>query len=99
MQRGKDRETLIPQRALRVEIRFLGQVADADAARAVEAAGGGFILADEDAQQGGLADAVRPDDGQPLALGDAEGQPAEDVAVPEGFGEVGDGDEGHKNLK
>ncbi len=46
------------------------------------------------AQQGGLADAVRPDDGQPLAFGDAEGQPAEDVAVPEGFGQVGDGDEG-----
>ncbi len=35
-QRGKDREALIPQRALCVEIRFLRQVADVDSARAMK---------------------------------------------------------------
>jgi hypothetical protein len=63
-----------------------------------EAAGGaqrdlplvGSLEADEEAEQGGLAGSVLPDDRDPLSGADGERDPVEDTAGPEVLGEVTD---------
>src|SRR5262249_39473178 len=60
-----------------------------------DAAGVGRDRAGHDAEQRGLAGAVRPDDAERLALAEREIDPGGDDARPEAFGVLVGGEEGH----
>ena len=65
----------------------------------MDVARGGFVLLSQDAQQGGLADAVWSDNAEPCAFFDAKGQPGEDVARAVGFCKIGEGDKRHFSFQ
>ena len=83
----EDRFTRVPDRAFELKIGLLGQIARAQTFEASHFAGRGLLQADQDAQQGGLADAIGADEGQARAAGNGKRNIAEDVLRAKGLGE------------
>lgn len=81
----------VPERPLHLEVGLLRKVPDPRGPGAGYRSRRGFILPDEDAQEGGLATAIGADDREPRALGNGKTEAAEDVFRAEGFGEGGGG--------
>jgi hypothetical protein len=69
-----------PDRSLHFEICLLRQIPDSDSAGAGYCSRGGFVSADEDSHERGLADPIWPDDGHARAFDDREGYPAENIS-------------------
>ena len=90
--------TCIPESSLHFEICLLRQIPDSDSPRAADRSRRGFILPDEDTEQGRFANAVRTDKREARAFRNGEGQVREQVERAEGFGEGGDRDEGHGSV-
>lgn len=61
----------------------------------MHAAAAGLFEPCQDAQEGGLADAVRPDNGNASPLRDREGKPGEDIIRAKSFAQVGGGQKRH----
>lgn len=87
--------TRIPESSLHFEICLLRQIPDSDSPRAADRSRRGFILPDEDSEERGFADAVRTDERHARALRNGEGEAGKEIGRAEGFGEGGNGDEGH----
>ena len=90
--------TRIPESADHLEICLLRQIPDTDSPRAADRSRRGFILPDEDTEQGRFANAVWTDEREARSFCNGEGEASKDIGRAEGFGEGGDGDEGHESV-
>jgi hypothetical protein len=77
---GEDRVYFFVQGAVASAARVLGEIGDRGPGREAHGTAVGLDLAEDDPEEGGLADAVRADEGDTLTLRDVEGHVAEDVA-------------------
>ena len=77
-----------------LELEFLGQVADAEAAAPGDIAGIGVLVSGEDAEEAGFAAAVAADEADLFAGSDGEGDGLEQTLVAIGQGDVVGGEQG-----
>ena len=89
-------QTFFPKGVTANQGSLLWQITDANAPRSLDTAAGWLFQADQDAQKSSFSDAIRPDDGNPGALGNAEREIQKDVVRAKGFREVRSGDERNK---
>ena len=90
------RDHEVAQRAAALDRQVLRQVADADAAAPLDAAAIDGLLVGDDAEERGLARAVRPDEADAIRLGDPEGKAVHDDAPGEAERDVFQDQETHR---